>query len=225
MHVELLNKDELKTFMSEVGAWASISHSSVDDPKIADKIGYNVLKSTHYSASRWFYFKFKVTGISRVCSHQLVRHGLGTSIVQQSGVFGETAFSEDTFIRPASYKNLTPELNEKLTALINNISTLYGELRELGISKSDARYIVPQGVETSMNFALDLESLMNFCERRLCFRAQPEVRSVAQEMVRCVVEAEPRLNDFFHPYCVGHGCCKEVQSCGYFKAWKKLNLD
>ena len=54
-----------------------------------------VLDSGHQSIAEHVYFTFAVEGISRACSHQLVRHRAGIVFSQQSQRYVETKEDED----------------------------------------------------------------------------------------------------------------------------------
>ena len=218
IRVTLLNPEEVKHFIEGYGKFASVCKPGQEPSEaVAQRIGLFCLRATHTSPTRWAYFKFKVEGISRVCSHQLVRHSVGVALNQQSGVFGETTFNKDTFVTPPSYSGLPAALCEELDAYFEKGAELYSKLRENGLTTSDARYIIPQGSETSLHVGYDFEAMQNLANRRLCTRAQHEIREVVRQMCAEIKKAEPLFDEFFKPMCFRLHGCPESKSCGLYE--------
>ena len=70
MHVELIQSTPAP--IETIAEIASICYDS--DPKNPVKLVEHLYKNGHHSVFEHIYFTFKIEGISRACSHQLVRH-------------------------------------------------------------------------------------------------------------------------------------------------------
>ena len=86
---------------------------------------------------------------------------------------------------------------------------------EEGIPAEDARYVLPNAVETKIIMTANARSLLNFFEHRLCIRAQWEIREMAHLMLKCVREVAPNIFFAAGPTCESKGYCPEgSMSCG-----------
>jgi thymidylate synthase (FAD) len=90
----------------------------------------------------------------------------------------------------------------------------YKRLLELGVSREDARYVLPHGWETKLVLTMNARELHHFFTLRLCRRAQWEIRNLAREMLRRVRAVAPILFALAGPSCVISGACRERHSCG-----------
>ena len=72
--------------------------------------------------------------------------------------------------------------------VIENAKEAYKKLIELGVSKEQARTILPLNLNTTMIWTGSLYALIRLCKQRLKGDAQKETRDVVQEMLRQVKE-------------------------------------
>lgn len=167
---------------------ASICYDS--DPKNPMALVLHLYNNGHLSVMEHIYFTFKIEGISRACSHQLVRHR-HCSFTQRS----QRYCSEDGFeyVTPPSvddglFWNEMTELQDWYK---------YHQEHE-GVPNEDARYILPNACATSLYLSCNLRELIHMANERLCTRAQWEIRDLVREMCSLV---EPRLKFMFVPKC------------------------
>lgn len=158
---------------------ASICYDS--DPKNPLGLVKHLYRNGHHSVFEHIYFTFKIEGISRACSHQLVRHR-HCSFTQRS----QRYCSEDDFgyVTPPTVKE-----NEQSDLYIRSMNALdldYALLTEAGIANEDARYVLPNACETSLYLSCNLRELIHMSNERLCRKAQWEIRELVQQMVYCV---------------------------------------
>ena len=166
---------------------ASICYDS--DPKDPMKLVKHLYAGGHHSVFEHIYFTFKIEGISRACSHQLVRHR-HCSFTQRS----QRYCSEDGF------EYVTPPTisREALWADMMDICNWYESYQNGGVPNEDARYILPNACATSLYMSLNLRELIHMANERLCTRAQWEIRELVKEMCKLV---EPRLWFMLVPKC------------------------
>ena len=164
----------------------------------------------HLSPIEHVSFTFAVEGISRACSHQLVRHRIASYSQKSQRYVDETSFE---YIVPPSIAN-NPEAREVYTRVIDTIRESYSQLARM-VPREDARYILPNATETKIILSFNARSLYNFFSQRLCLRAQWEIREMAQLMLTEVMKVAPLLFSKAGPSCEVEGICWEGKmSCG-----------
>ena len=131
---------------------------------------------------------FEISGISRACSHQLVRHRIA-SFSQESQRYVEPYFE---VIVPPSIAN-TEGAAEIWAAALAMTNHAYDKLREMGIPKEDARFLLPNATATRLVVTMNFRELRHFFKVRLAPAAQWEIRNVAAEMLRIMLEEAPAV--------------------------------
>ena len=181
------------------------------------KLSLRLLKelklSGHNSPFEHASFTFGVDGLSRVASHQLVRHRLA-SFSQQSQRYvkmGEGAGSGGVVTPPSVTGN--PEAVELFTRQAKDACAVYKKLISIGIPAEDARFILPHGWETRLVLTMNARELHHFFNLRLCRRAQWEIRELARLMLTECRKAAPVIFEVAGPSCITGGC-RESRSCG-----------
>ncbi|MCR5123059.1 MAG: FAD-dependent thymidylate synthase [Ruminococcus sp.] len=188
----------------------------------------------HESPVEHVSFTFAVEGISRACSHQLVRHRIA-SYSQQSQRY--VSMENFPYVTPPEIASL-PEANalfeeemkrcadayDKLAALLTekHCKTFLAEgldektARQRAVKKAneDARFVLPNACETKIIVTMNARTLMHFFRLRCCNRAQWEIREVACEMLRLACKAAPALFKNAGPACVCGACPEGKMSCG-----------
>ena len=181
------------------------------DLEAAQKLVRFVIKSGHLSTTEHVYFTFGIEGISRVLSHQLVRHRIA-SFNQQSQRY--VKFNENyEYIVPDSIKQ-NKKINEKYKSFISDIHEFYEEMLNNGIEAEDARYILPNSSETKMIVTMNARELLHFFTVRCCNRAQTEIRDLAILMLKNVKKAAPAVFEKAGPNCLRVSCPEGKYSCG-----------
>ena len=177
------------------------------------------MKRGHLSPLEHVSLTFFIDGISRTCSHQLVRHRLA-SYTQQSQRYVKT--SGDSLIIPKSVTEYADKMGSAVHARILNSVTLYKDLVANGVPKEDARFFLPQAVSTSLIMTMNLREIIHFCNERLCGNAQWEIRELAENIRVATVDRCPWLRDFLVPKCKGYAC-KEGRTTFCDVGWHYYN--
>lgn len=167
------------------------------DSKIVKKKQFveKLYKSGHHSVFEHIYFTFKIEGISRACSHQLVRHRMA-AITQRSQRYCEENGFEVVIPPDIRFEE---ELDKVYGKEIQKINDLYCELIHLhDVKKEDARYLLPNACTTAMYFSCNLRELIHIANERLCTRAQWEIRQLVTLMIR---EVDEELRWMLVPKC------------------------
>ena len=166
---------------------ASICYDS--DPKDPMKLVKHLYRNGHHSVFEHVYFTFKIEGISRACSHQLVRHRHCSFTQRSQRYCDEDGFE---FVTPPTVDGKYFEDG------VDVVNTVYKVLKCEGAKKEDARYILPNACTTSLYLSCNLRELIHIANERLCSRAQWEIRELVQEMVGLV---DPALRLMLVPKC------------------------
>ncbi len=166
---------------------ASICYDS--DPKNPMALVKHLYAGGHHSVFEHIYFTFKIEGISRACSHQLVRHR-HCSFTQRS----QRYCSEDGFqyVIPK-----TVDADEFMDDM-ETIKWFYADYQGSNVPNEDARYILPNACATSLYLSCNLRELLHMANERLCTRAQWEIRDLVREMCR---QVDPQLQFMLVPKC------------------------
>lgn len=190
----------------------------------------------HESPLEHITFTFAIEGISRSCTHQLVRHRIASYSQKSQRYVNEEGF--DYIVPPSIERH--PYLKTLFETEMNHIQNKYDYLRSClateimndeGVSKEaaekraneDARFLLPNACETKIIVTMNIRSLFNFFKHRCCNRAQWEIRAVATEMLRLCREVAPHIFNKAGPSCYTIGKCPEGKmSCGEIQQVKQF---
>ncbi len=197
---------------SAIGA-AQLEEKMSDEA--AAKLVHKLVSMGHFSPIEHVSFTFAIEGVSRVLTHQLVRHRIASYSQQSQRYVAEHNFEN---IVPPSI-GAKPEAKAKFEKLMEDIQGLYNEFTEMGIPNEDARYVLPNAAETKIVCTFNARSLMNFFQLRCCTRAQWEIRELANRMLAECKKVAPILFENAGPTCVTSRTCREgAMSCGRLPA-------
>lgn len=145
-----------------------------------------LIKSGHETPLEFASATFDVKGISRICQNQMVRHRHASYCVMSERYVD---VSKMNFTYP--YEILKEY--EGLVDYINDSVRVYKKLLDAGIKREDARFILPQGINTNLCVNMNFRALRHFLKLRTDKHAQWEVRQVAMEMLDICKEKWPWL--------------------------------
>jgi thymidylate synthase (FAD) len=189
MKVQLLAHTENPDLLcAKIGRYSNVSETWDEIDRKTPSGGWEnflkkVIKMGHTSVIEHAVFTFEITSVSRVFTHQFVRHRLA-SYLQKS--FRRTKIKK--LILPPSII----EAAEDPQQLQKAAETLYREYFRQGVPMEDARYLAPMGSETAIIATFNARTLLeSFFPLRLHRTAQFEIRAVANEMLRLVKEKAP----------------------------------
>lgn len=166
--------------------------------------------SGHHSVFEHATFTFSLEGISRVATHQLVRHRIASYSQRSQRYVDESAFD---YVVPPSVK-AKPEAKRLFEEFVEHSREVYKRLVEMGVDREDARFLLPQAVETKIIVTMNARELMHFFTLRCCNRAQWEIREVAKKMLSEVKRVAPVLFEDAGPACLRGPCSEGEYSCG-----------
>ena len=194
-----------------------------------------LVKMGHMSPIEHPTFTFAIEGISRACSHQLVRHRLA-SYSQQSQRYVSESRLQTTDFRPQTFDYIIPMSiadDQEAKKIFENFmfeaqktyDLLIEKLNERGIkgesANQDARFVLPNAAETKIMVTMNARELLHFFRQRCCNRAQWEIRQMSEEMLKLVKKVAPIIFHKAGPGCLYASCPEGEYSCGKIEEVRK----
>jgi thymidylate synthase (FAD) len=190
---------------------ASIEHLLEQPPEQAAKLLRKILDLGHFSVLEHVSFTFGIEGISRACSHQLVRHRIA-SFSQQSQRYVSYDQPFAAVVPPSIADH--PHLQRRLDDYLQTTHELYREFLDAGVPAEDARFVLPNAAATKLVFTMNARELHHFFALRCCRRAQWEIRAMAKDMLILARQAAPELFADAGPGCLRGACPEGSMTCG-----------
>lgn len=215
MKVRLLRHTEDAELLCSAAAHSCYSESTsgelIDstDRETAERRLEKVLSMGHTSVIEHSSYTFSLEGVSRVLTHQLVRHRIA-SYSQQSQRYVSKERAD--FVTPPSITD-DQETLVRFEALMEEIWGVYRDLCKK-VPVEDARYVLPNACTTNITVTMNARELWHFFSLRCCNRAQWEIREVADLMLREVRHRCPVIFKRAGPPCVRGPCPEGRMTCG-----------
>lgn len=224
-----INDDELKSFLKHIGAEDWKSNASSEAEKIIEVMGricyrsfkpglnpnvtrvrednkdylQNVVKVGHGSVMEHSVVNFIFSDVSRVFTHELVRHRAGTAVSQESlrfvrlddlGFWAPTVVKENGQFMEICC-NTFKEL-EKMQKELSKILDLDNPKKDFTAKKkatSAMRRIAPIGLATTIGWSTNLRSIRHVIEMRTDPTAEEEIRLVFGKVGEIMIKKYPNL--------------------------------
>lgn len=198
---------------------ARLCYSKVDIDQLKQKLTSTDINSFldkimslgHQSVLEHASFTFGIEGISRVTSHQLVRHRVA-SYSQQSQRYVSHKEQFAVVIPPAIAQNAA--MLNLYEHQMQALHETYARMVDAGIAAEDARYILPNATETKIVVTMNARELLHFFAVRCCERAQWEIRDMSIEMLQLVKGIAPTIFRAAGPGCLTGVCPEGTMTCG-----------
>jgi len=174
---------------------------------------------------------WEVEGVSRALLGQLTRHRHASFSVESQRYVcyaGEKVAGFDYVIPPSIAAD--EDAQDDYHFLMYCIQEQYAKfVSQHNIPSEDARFILPMGTATRLIVSMNLRAFIEFAQKRLCKRAQWEIRRMTQLMVKSLkaIYPDPTLgSDYLHPMLAKQlqppckafmpelPTCREAKSCG-----------
>lgn len=188
----------------------------------------------HESPLEHISFTFGVEGISRACSHQMVRHRIA-SYSQQSQryvdlketfdyVTPKILFDMDEHYSDMGYVQDFQEdmemIHDMYTKWQRRIEEFVKEsnyptygMTPSKVANENARSVLPNACETKLVFTMNLRTLIHFIKHRKCRRAQEEIRELAILMEQVITEKYPIFSNILGAPCQLGKCPEGNMTC------------
>jgi thymidylate synthase (FAD) len=199
MEVELLavtpNPEKV---IEEAGRTCYMSHERASDAGTPKFIRMLVSKG-HLSVLEHAIATFRIRGMSRAATHQIVRHRL-CSFSQRS----------QRYVREAGQTPVTPpsiesdsEASACFRQAMESAQAAYDSLLKMGIPKEDARFVMPNATPSELVISANFRELRHIVLVRGSRGAQWEVRIMATSILEKMKEVAPDV--FFDLHLDGDG--------------------
>ncbi|MCK4443933.1 MAG: FAD-dependent thymidylate synthase, partial [Thermoplasmata archaeon] len=133
-------------------------------------------------------------GVSRACTHQLVRHRIASYSQRSQRYVDEGEFD---YVVPPSIEG-SEEAKKEFEETMDFLIKKYEQLKDIGVTKEDARFVLPNACTTTIVVTMNARSLRNFFKVRMEKHAQWEIRTLAGNMYDLVQEVAPELFEDLH---------------------------
>jgi hypothetical protein len=126
---------------------------------------------------------------------------------------------------PTTVKKDPTNLNYWLNRIVNSLEA-YSDLRQMGVSESDAVHVIPRGIKIGIEKRFDLyNDTLGYLSLRLCNTCEPEMRKTSEQERDLMITSEnmpEEIKELLTPKCSYVGfcpegsydkrCCKKVHS-------------
>jgi thymidylate synthase (FAD) len=196
MHVKLIAITQYLEDHGQYGSEALIEHagricyrSHSDEPSTTSRFVQRRVQEGHESIIEHASASFEISGISRACSHQLVRHRIA-SYSQESQRYVDMS-DPDWAIPPDIIDD--PESLQAWNAFLENAQATYRTLRARGIRKEDARFLLPNATTTRLVMTANYGELLHMFRLRISPQAQWEIRELCVRMLEAIYPQAPNV--------------------------------
>lgn len=210
IHVKLIDFPDEKRFKKSLSKMVKATIGG--DPKevINDNIGEELFKGGLQTGLEAAIVVFEISGVSRACTHQLVRTRKA-AFHQQSSRY--TFMGEKFNIRMPA----TVAKNAKAKSIFERIASqtrkAYEDLADLNIPYQDCRFVAPIGIETYIICEYPLKTFIDTYGYRACSMFQWEILYVFRKMKEELVKVHPWMKPYIKI------SCEKTQKC-MFQGWE-----
>lgn len=165
--------------------------------QLIDELKY--MANTIPSSWEFVDYTFAVEGVTRACTHQMVRTRTASFAQQSMRVTDMSGFQ---YRMPPKYLENDPE-DRFLASIYNHnmnaIKETYRNLIEHGSAEEDARGVLPTNILTNIVAKYNLRTMSDLVKSREGGRTQDEYREVVRVMGATVLEVHPWADVFLYP--------------------------
>jgi thymidylate synthase (FAD) len=148
-----------------------------------------LLKRGHHSVLEHGWATFRIKGVSRALTHQLVRHRIASFTQKSQRYVDESNFS---WITPPSISE-NPSALKIYEEFMQTAREVYRKLKEAGIKSQDARYVLPNATETEIVVTANMREWRHIIQLRGDPSSQWEIRRLAIEILKILKKHSPTI--------------------------------
>ena len=200
MKIELIYISPDAERTCETGARVCYDSNDKTTETSKEKMLPALLRSGHLSIFEHSSASFKIDGISRAASHQIVRHRLASFSQKSQRYVNEEAFE---YVTPSAILK-DPEAAQCYQGTMALLQAQYLKLIKAGVKKEDARFILPNATSTTIVMTTNFREWLHIIDMRVSKPAQWEIRELLILIWKELYKQAPN-----------------VFSMHYFNAWSK----
>ena len=175
---------------------------SMPTNKLMEELSY--MANTIPSSWEFVHYTFAVQGVTRACTHQMVRTRTASFAQQSMRVTDMSGF-----------RYLTPQgMNGNAEAIycdaMEQINTSYKNMRSIGVAEEDARGVLPTNILTNIVAGYNLRAMADLVKSREGGRTQGEYREAVRLMGDAILQVHPWAALFLYPK--GRNYFQELES-------------
>lgn len=164
-----------------IGSVAGVSTDRSGSDKDKANRAWHCFELGHMSVFEHVSVTWKISGISRACSHQLVRHRLASFCQQSQRYVKVGTDSFDWYVIPPSIKD-DDAMRDEYDNAMRQCAKCYQSLLDNGVKPEDARFALPEATKTEIVATMNLREFASFYAARTDKAAQWEIRELAEDM-------------------------------------------
>ena len=182
----------------------------------SDYLG-NILKQGHGSVFEHSVYVLLIEGISRSCSHELVRHRAGFGYSQLSQRYVDE--SHAAFVMPPAVQGddtLEREWEDQVSSaqaayiraveqLMQKYQTIENKIHRRKVAREAARSVLPNATEVKIVVSANVRAWRTMLELRLGEGAELEIRNMAVAIIEVLRQEAPALFGDFEIYRLDDG--------------------
>lgn len=176
MQITVIDKTENPVDVISLAAGTCYGKDDVSERRVT-----RCFNNGHLSVFEHAYFVAKVDGISRACSHQLVRHRLASFCQESQRYTKYDPIGDGWYVMPEDFKGVRLEefTEQEYRDVMSGYAFNYRSAVKSGVKPEDARYLLPEAMKTSIVVTMNVRELFHFLDVRTDKAAQWEIRSLA----------------------------------------------
>lgn len=133
---------------------------------------------------------FHISGISRACSHQLVRHRLASFSQRSQRYVTENYWCP---VMPESINEAMGANKEVFNDAVHTAKVAYNFLTTYGVPDEDARFVLPNATPTELMLSANFREMLHIIRLRGTEHAQWEIREVASRIYSILSDIAPHV--------------------------------
>jgi len=227
--------EQLKIHYRRCGFNAGVCWDApLDDKEKNIKRAISCIKAGHGRVMEYVDIELVISDVSARCLRELYTHiGGAPTRLQASTRYISEQSGFDFYTPPKIDNNIAAK--QMYIEGMGTIQKVYNGLLEGGMTKEDAANVLPLGMMSKMVWKVNLRTLINFMNRRLCMRALREIRDLSVEIKDRLAEKNEEwawiADNLFVPTCEQYKYRNpnlvffpEQQCCGKHKKIEDLEI-
>ena len=195
--IEILTDVDAYKIMKNIETCGRVCYKSENliNEESAKKFIKRIIASGHESVLEHEKLTIKFI-CDRGVSHEIVRHRIASYSQESTRYcnYSQEKFGKElTLIRPCFWKD-DEEKYRIWCDVMEKVECSYNELMSMGAKPEEARSILPNSLKTEIVVTMNLRELRHFLRLRTSTKAHPQMREVANMLLRYVKES---LSVFF----------------------------
>ncbi len=192
--IEILSDVDAYKIMKNIETCGRVCYKSENliNEESAKKFIKRIIASGHESVLEHEKLTIKFI-CDRGVSHEIVRHRIASYSQESTRYcnYSQEKFGKElTLIRPCFWKD-DEEKYRIWCDVMEKVECSYNELMSMGAKPEEARSILPNSLKTEIVVTMNLRELRHFLRLRTSTKAHPQMREVANMLLRYVKESLP----------------------------------